>query len=47
MNDVSGAATANDQMAYRGLRDWIEKVDGLGELLRVAGEADGGGDLHG
>ena len=37
MDDVSGAATANDQMAYRGLRDWIEKVDGLGELLRVDG----------
>jgi 4-hydroxy-3-polyprenylbenzoate decarboxylase len=28
---------ANDTVAYEGLRDWIEKVDGLGELLRVNG----------
>ena len=37
MDDVRGAAAANDQVTYRGLRDWIEKVDGLGELLRVDG----------
>ena len=35
MDDSRSAPIANDQASYRGLRDWIEKVDGFGELLRV------------
>ena len=35
MDDTSGTALTNDHAGYRGLRDWIEKVDGFGELLRV------------
>ena len=35
MDDSRSASIANDQASYRGLRDWIEKVDGFGELLRV------------
>ena len=35
MDDISGTALTNDHAGYRGLRDWIEKVDGFGELLRV------------
>ena len=35
MDDARTSALANDQAGYRGLRDWIEKVDDMGELLRI------------
>ena len=35
MDDARSAGLSNDQASYRGLRHWIEKVDELGELLRV------------
>ncbi|MBT5047604.1 MAG: UbiD family decarboxylase, partial [Rhodospirillaceae bacterium] len=35
MDDARTSSLANDQAGYRGLRDWIEKVDDLGELLRI------------
>lgn len=35
MDDTSVSSLSNDQVSYRGLREWIETVDGLGELLRV------------
>ncbi len=35
MDDARSAGLSNDQASYRGLRHWIEKVDDLGELLRV------------
>ena len=37
MDDARKAPLGNDLAGYRGLRDWLEKVDGLGELLRVDG----------
>ena len=35
MDDVRNTNRPETQFAYDGLRDWIEKVDGMGELLRV------------
>ncbi|MDC0033822.1 UbiD family decarboxylase, partial [Alphaproteobacteria bacterium] len=35
MDDARTTPLANDQAGYRGLRDWIEKVDDMGELVRV------------
>ena len=35
MDDVRSTNRPETQFAYDGLRDWIEKVDGMGELLRV------------
>ncbi|MDH3703675.1 MAG: UbiD family decarboxylase [Alphaproteobacteria bacterium] len=37
MDDVGRADLVQGEVRYSGLRDWIEKVDGLGELLRVDG----------
>ena len=35
MDDSRSSSLTNDQASYRGLRDWIEKVDEFGELLRI------------
>ena len=35
MDDVRSTNRPETRFAYDGLRDWIEKVDGMGELLRV------------
>lgn len=35
MDDVRSTNRPDSQYAYKGLREWIEKVDGMGELLRV------------
>ena len=35
MDDVRSTNRPETQFAYDGLHDWIEKVDGMGELLRV------------
>ena len=37
MDDVRTPVVAGEETMYRGLRDWIDKVDGFGELLRVDG----------
>jgi len=33
----SGVRPTKQQMRYRGLREWLDQVDKMGELLRVNG----------
>src|SRR2546428_13998461 len=33
----SGGKASKQQIRYRGLREWLEQVDKMGELLRVGG----------
>jgi 3-polyprenyl-4-hydroxybenzoate decarboxylase len=37
MDDARSTTLPNDQVSYEGLRDWLEKVEGLGELLKIDG----------
>lgn len=37
MDDARAPAPSGGETTCRGLRDWLERVDGLGELLRVDG----------
>ena len=36
MDDARTTTLANDRAGYRGLRDWIEKVDDLGDQFHNA-----------
>jgi len=37
MAGKSTATASNEVVPYRGLRQWLERVDQMGELLRVNG----------
>ena len=37
MAQAQRLGASEGQLAYRGLRDWIEQVDKMGELLRIEG----------